>query len=412
MGIELRDGQLKAIKKLRNGSILCGGVGSGKSRTALGYYVFEVCKGSVRVNGAGRTQNMENPRDLYIITTAKKRDSLEWEGECSKFALFKNREESVSKVQVVIDSWNNIKKYKDVYGEFFIFDEQRLVGSGSWVKTFLNISRKNQWILLSATPGDQWTDYIPVFVANGFFKNKTEFNNEHVVFSRFSKYPKIERYVGEKRLEKMRDQILVPIECDKNTIRHHEYVMCDYDKELYRTVFRERWDPYENEPIKETGKLMYLLRRVVNSDESRLWELDKIIGEEKYVIIFYNFDYELDMIKKYLDGFFYWYTEWNGHKHQEVPSGTGDDGWAYLVQYSAGCEGWNCIKTNAMIFFSQNYSYRVLEQAEGRIDRLNTPFTDLHYYHLISSAPIDRAIAQKLKDKQNFNEKAFLGKFA
>lgn len=412
MGIELRDGQLKAIKKLRNGSILCGGVGSGKSRTALGYYVFEVCKGSVRVNGAGRTQNMENPRDLYIITTAKKRDSLEWEGECSKIILSKNREESLSNVKVTIDSWNNIKKYKDVYGAFFVFDEQRLVGSGTWVKTFLNIARKNQWILLSATPGDQWTDYIPVFIANGFFKNKTEFNQDHVVFSRFSKYPKIERYVGEKRLERMRDQILVPIEYDKKTIRYHEYINCEYDKDLYRTVFRERWNPYENEPIEETGKLMYLLRRVVNSDESRLLELDKIIGKEKYVIIFYNFDYELDMIKNYLDGFFYHYQEWNGHKHQDVPSETGEDGWAYLVQYSAGCEGWNCIKTNAMIFFSQNYSYRVLEQAEGRIDRMNTPFTDLHYYHLVSSSPIDRAIAQKLKNKQNFNEKAFLGKFA
>lgn len=406
--INLADYQLEAIKKLKNGSILCGGVGSGKSRTALGYYFFEVCKGSLPVNGVGVSSEMMNPKDLYIITTAKKRDSLEWEEECSKYLICKDSSLSINYVKLTVDSWNNIKKYKDVCNAFFIFDEQRLVGSGVWVKTFLNIARKNQWILLSATPGDQWTDYIPVFVANGFFKNKTEFNNEHVVFARFSKYPKIERYIGEKRLEYFRKQILVPMEVQKRTIRHEEYVTCDYDKELYRVVFRNRWDPYDNCPIEETGKLMYLTRKVVNSDESRIKKFADILDREKFIIMFYNFNYELDMIKNYLDSIHYRYTEWNGQKHQGISEKK--DGWVYLVQYSAGCEGWNCIRTNVMVFFSQNYSYRVLEQAEGRIDRMNTPFEHLYYYHLISKSPIDRAIYQKIKNKQNFNERAFLGR--
>lgn len=417
MSVKLSNYQLKAIDELDNGSILCGGVGSGKSRTALGYYLFRVCEGDVKVLDYEErpwdkigihkaVRRMKNPRDLYIITTAKKRDSKEWQKECGCYLLFEDRKNSLSKVKVTIDSWNNIKKYKDVYGAFFIFDEQRLVGSGTWVKTFLNISRKNQWILLSATPGDQWTDYIPVFVANGFFKNKTEFNRQHCVFSSYTKFPKIERYVGERYLEKLRSKILVQMDDQRMTVRHNEYVITEYDQNVYRTVMRNRWNPYEECPVEEMGKLLYLIRKVVNSDISRIEALDRILRDRKYIIIFYNFDYELEMIKEYLNSIDYRYSEWNGHKHQEILNCK--DGWAYLVQYSAGCEGWNCITTDTIVFFSQNYSYRVLEQASGRIDRMNTPFKDLYYYHLRSNAPIDVAIWRKLKNKKNFNERSFM----
>lgn len=359
----------------------------------------------MKVNGRGRYSPMKTPRDLYIITTAKKRDSLEWDKECANFILFKNPEESVCNVRVTIDSWNNISKYKKVHGAFFIFDEQRVVGSGAWVKAFLDISRKNHWILLSATPGDQWKDYIPVFVANGFFKNRTDFYQNHCVFSRNTTYLKIEKYYNEKRLEKLRDSILVPIKEDRNTIRHDILVEVDYDRRMYRTVFRDRWDPYENEPIAETGKLFYLLRKVVNSDKTRLEKLSEIIEEKSCCIIFYNFTYELEAIRTLCEQTDIPYKEWNGKKHQPLPTG---QRWVYLVQYSAGCEGWNCITTDTVIFFSQSYSYRMTEQAAGRIDRMNTPFVDLYYYHLRSAAPIDLAIHRALSRKRNFNEQSFL----
>ncbi len=416
MAVKLTDYQLKAIDELKNGSILCGGVGSGKSRAALGYYLFKVCKGDTKVIGYeelpwdqngihSRIEEMKEPRDLYIITTAKKRDCKEWQQECSYYMLFEERENSLSNVKVSIDSWNNIKKYKDVYGAFFIFDEQRVVGSGAWVKAFLNISRKNQWILLSATPGDQWSDYIPVFVANGFFKNKSEFTRQHCVFSPYTKFPKIERYIGEKRLEQLRSKILVQMEDERKTIRHNEYIRVDYDQNLYRIVMRNRWDPYENCPIEETGKLLYLIRKVCFSDPSRIEALDRIMKDKKCCIVFYNFTYELHMLREYAEKNGIKYKEWNGEKHQEIPKG---ESWLYLVQYSAGCEGWNCVTTDTMVLFSQNYSYRVLEQACGRIDRMNTPFCDLYYYHFRSNAPIDIAIWRKLKDKKNFNERSFI----
>ncbi len=405
MAIELKRYQLKAIDDMKNGSILCGGVGSGKSRTALGYYLFKVCQGSVKVNGSGMVKEMKFPRDLYIITTAKKRDSKEWQKECSNYLLSEDSEYSLSNVKVTVDSWNNIKKYKDIYGSFFIFDEQRVVGSGAWVKAFLNITRKNQWILLSATPGDQWSDYIPVFVANGFFKNKSDFTRQHCIFSPYTNFPKIERYIGEKKLEALRSSILVHMNDQRDTVRYNEYIIVDYDRELYRTVMKDRWDPYENRPIEETGKLLYLIRKVCFSDPSRIDELDKIVKDKKCVIIFYNFTYELSMLREYADQNNIKYREWNGEKHQELPTG---ESWLYLVQYAAGCEGWNCITTDTVVLFSQTYSYRTLEQACGRIDRMNTPFKYLYYYHFRSNAPIDLAIWRKLKNKQNFNERSFI----
>lgn len=394
---------------MRNGSILCGGVGSGKSRTALAYYLLKECVGNIAIRCEGDQfgcfSEMEKARSLYIITTAKKRDSLEWEKECSSFCLGLDDKTNAYDVDVIIDSWNNIKKYKDVCGAFFIFDEQRVVGSGMWVKTFLNITRKNHWILLSATPGDQWTDYIPVFVANGFYKNKTEFNAKHCVFSRFSKYPRIERYVGEKYLRRYRDQILIPLKDNRKTIRHKIVEPVEYDRTMYRTIFRDRWNPYDNEPIEETGKLMYLIRRCVNSDSSRIEAVDRIVKQRKRAIIFYNYTYELEALREYLDGIDYVYAEWNGQKHEDVPFG---DRWVYLVQYSAGSEGWNCIETDTIIFYSQNYSYRMTEQACGRIDRMNTPYVDLYYYILKSNAPIDLAIDRALDQKKNFNERSFV----
>lgn len=403
--INLREEQLSAINKMKNGSILCGSVGSGKSRTALAYYVARECQGSLKINGHGDFKEMIHPRDLYIITTAKKRDSTEWIKECQPFMLTTDPSTSNSHVKVTIDSWNNIKKYQNVFGAFFIFDEQRVVGYGAWTKAFLNITRKNKWILLSATPGDTWMDYIPVFIANGFYRNKTEFITRHVVYNRYTKYPKVDKYLDTGLLMRHRKEVLVTMKDERDTIRHKMVVPVSYNIGMYRDAMRNGWNPYKNEPIQNAGELCYVLRQIVNSDISRIGEIDRIIKERRKVIIFYNFDYELLALRDYCIENDIEYGEWNGHIHDELPEG---DKWVYLVQYTAGCEGWNCITTDTIIFYSQSYSYRQTEQAAGRIDRINTPFRDLYYYTLKSTASIDSAISRSLSNKRNFNQTAFV----
>ena len=403
MSISLYEHQRKAIDEMKNGCILCGGVGTGKSRTSLAYYYRE--------NGGelDRTDYyvpMRNPRDLYIITTARKRDTFEWEKELHTFLLSSDPElNELYTNTIVIDSWNNIKKYKDVYGAFFIFDEQRVVGSGAWVKAFLKIAKKNQWILLSATPGDTWTDYIPVFVANGFYKNKTEFAREHIVYSRFTKYPKVDRFINTGRLIRHRNDILVDMEFIRSTESHHEDIFVDYDVLMYKEITKTRWNPYKNEPIVNAAELCYVWRKHVNSDQSRQVALLEIFEKHPKMIIFYNFNYELDILKELYYGENVEIAEWNGHKHQPIPT---SKKWVYLVQYTAGAEGWNCITTDTIVFYSQNYSYKVMQQSAGRIDRLNTPFKDLYYYHLKSRAPIDLAISRALKEKKSFNESRYV----
>lgn len=399
---ELRDYQIDAINNMKNGCILVGGVGSGKSRTALGYYYKE--QGGIL--GSKKYVRMKNPKDLYIITTARKRDTLEWEGELPNFLLTTDPKESIYKnMTIVIDSWNNIKKYSNVKGAFFIFDEQRVVGSGAWVKAFLKIAKFNNWILLSATPGDSWKDYIPVFVANGFYRNKTEFVREHIIYSRFTKYPKIDRYVGTGRLIKLRNEILVDMDFVRTTESHHSDIYVNYDSTLYKDVMKTRWDPYENKPIENASRLCYILRKIVNSDTSRIVALMDILEKVPRAIIFYNFDYELDILKNLVYGDKVKVAEWNGHSHQPIPN---SKKWIYLVQYTAGAEGWNCITTDTIIFYSQNYSYKIMEQSSGRIDRLNTPYKDLYYYHLKTRSGIDLAISRALKEKKKFNVERFV----
>lgn len=405
MSVELRQEQLEAIDKMKNGCILCGGVGSGKSRTALAYYILKACKGELKINGKGQFKEMEQPRDLYIITTAKKRDSTEWIKECQPFMLNSDPNTSMSNVKVTVDSWNNIKKYQKVYGAFFIFDEQRVVGYGAWTKAFLDIARKNLWILLSATPGDTWSDYMPVFIANGFYRNKTEFVTRHIVYSRYTKYPKVDKYLDQGVLLKHRKDILVTMKDKRETERHKIYVPVSYNIGTYRMVLKDNWDPYKKDLIKNAGEACYVLRKVVNSDPSRIEETKKILETRDRAIIFYNFDYELFMLRDLCNEIEIDYGEWNGHIHDELPKG---DRWVYLVQYSAGSEGWNCITTDTIIFYSQSYSYRQTEQAAGRIDRMNTTYKDLYYYSLRSTASIDMAIYRALNNKRNFNQSAFV----
>ena len=401
--MKLRDYQLAAIQNMKTGCILNGGVGSGKSLTSLSYYYMQNGGSEIFLTG-GKHKKMKDPKDLYIITTARKRDTMEWEGELSHFLLSTNPDTSAYKNKVIVDSWNNVKKYKEVKGAFFIFDEQRVVGSGEWVKSFLKIAKSNEWILLSATPGDTWNDYIPVFIANGFYKNKSEFLREHAVFARYSKFPKVEKWMGTGKLNRYRRMILVDMKFQRKTEQHHEDVYVDYDIATYKDVMKSRWDIYKQEPIVNAGGLCYTLRRLVNSDPSRSAKLLDIFKQHPKMIVFYNFDYELDILKNLNYGKNVTVSEWNGHKHEPTPT---KGKWVYLVQYTAGAEGWNCISTDTIVFYSQNYSYKIMHQSAGRIDRLNTPFEDLYYYHLKTRSSIDISISRAIKEKKNFNEKGF-----
>ena len=376
--------QKEALSKMHDGCILWGGVGSGKSRVGIAYYM-----------------GTEQHEDLVIITTAKKRDSLDWQVEVAKFGIGTERDATVAGT-VKVDSWNNIDKYKELENCFFIFDEQRLVGSGNWVKAFLKIAKKNRWIMLSATPGDTWLDYIPVFVANGLYKNKTAFVREHVIYSPWTKFPKVDRYVGVQKLVKFRNRILVHMPYKGEATRVPKVIWTDYDKELMHKVSVDRWNPYEDRPIRDVSEMFHLARRVVNSDYSRVNAVERLAKEHKRVIVFYNFNYELELLKQLQ--FEFTIAEWNGHKHQEIPN---TETWIYLVQYTAGAEGWNCTSANTVIFFSLTYSYKQWEQAHGRIDRMNTSFDELYYFSLHSKAWIDSAISGALMNKKSFSERDF-----
>lgn len=448
MSVQLYPYQIDALKKMKNGCILNGGVGSGKSITGISYYYIQNGGSIESVQNGTELVKMKEPMDLYIITTARKRDTFEWEAELKPFGLSNSIAENQYNNEVVIDSWNNIKNYTDVENAFFIFDEDRVTGNGVWVKSFLKIVKSNLWVILSATPGDTWSDYIPVFVANGFYRHRSEFNYKHVIYNPKVQFPQVLRYINTGKLIRYRNDILIDMDYKRNTIPHHMWIGTEYDVDLYNWVVKNRknpfaksgyipcepgifgsvqvgidiltefvfpimegwnytpkkgdWVKYESEPIESPGGLCYALRRISNSHQDRINTVVRIATENPKVIIFYNFDYELDILRSapYVEGTVI--AEWNGHKHQQLPRES--ERWVYLVQYTSGSEGWNCTETDTIIFYSQNYSYKVMTQAAGRIDRLNTKFTDLYYYHLISKSNIDKTIRKTLNEKKTFNE--------
>lgn len=400
MAVKLYPHQTKAVEELSNGKVLVGGVGTGKTITSLVYYFTKILGGTL-----GDLSSTQHTVDIYVITTARKRDSLDWQRDAAQLGVSTTREGSIKGSRIVVDSWNNISKYIDTKDAFFIFDEQRLVGAGAWAKSFIKISKANRWILLSATPGDKWEDYIPLFVANGFVKNRTEFKRNHIVYSSYSRYPKVERYLGVGQLIRWRNSLLVEMPYLKHTKRHMHTVLVDHDKELMEQVVKKRWHPYEERPLRDVSEMFINMRRVAYSDPSRREAVLKLMEKHPRLIIFYSFDYELEMLRTLCyDRPDVEVAEWNGHKHESVPTGKS---WLYFVQYVAGSEAWNCVTTDATCFYSQTYSYKNFEQAQGRIDRLNTPYKDLHYYILVSDSAIDKAVAKALNAKKNFNESDF-----
>jgi hypothetical protein len=381
--MELRPHQKDAIELMRNGCILHGGTGVGKTFTALGYYVKN-----------------ESPRDIYVITTARKRDSLDWEAEALHLRLFVDRDTTQHGV-LTVDSWNNISKYQDVKNAFFIFDEHRAIGQGTWAKKFVKIARQNHWILLSATPGDTWMDYVPVFIANGFFKNITEFRRMHVLYEPFVKFPKVKAYLNEGKLERLRNELLIEMPYERTTNKIMNWVDVSHDKEKVKFIVDKRWHIYENRPLTDVSELYRVVRKLCNTDQDRIDWLRRLIKEHPRIILFYNFDYELFLLreafKDEID-----ILEWNGHQKDEMTEGTS---LLYLVQYTAGAEAWNCTTADAMVFWSLTYSYRNFHQAQGRIDRLDTLYTDLYYYMFVSDSFVDRRIRDALTHKENFNER-------
>lgn len=376
--VQLYDHQIKALAKLKSGSVLCGGVGSGKTLTGLSFYL----------------ENYKE-RELYVITTAKKRNSGEWEEEAALLGI----------TNLVVDSWNNIKNYAKVNGAFFIFDEQRVVGSGTWAKTFIKMAPRNKWIMLSATPGDNWMDYLPLFMANGFYRTKSAFVDMHVEYDPYVKFPRIKRYHNEGILIRHRQSILVMMPVKRHTLRHRTYRETDYDEELYKMAMEKRWDPFDNKPIKNASKLLQVLRRITGTSDSRIHEAAWQIIHAKRLIIFYNYEYEREILVDLCEFLGVYAAEYTGNRHDPLPT---TKEWIYIVQYTAGAEGWNCTTTDSILFYSPNYSYKITEQAEGRIDRINTKYVDLNYTILTSKAPIDQAVIRANIKKQKFNEKAWV----
>lgn len=401
--VTLMPHQLTALEKMHDGCVLVGGVGSGKTFAAIQYF-----------------WDHHREKDLYVFTTARKRDDLDWQDTAILYGVGRDRlvrdDGIIYAGKIVVDSWNNITKYKDIENSFIIADEQRLVGSGTWSKAFIFMAKKNPWIMLSATPGDTWMDYATLFIANGFYKNITSFKREHVIYSPYTKFPKIDRYIGTSKLQDLEKRIVVEMPFERHTTRHIQTHYMDYDTEKLDRIIKDRWHIYEERPLNDMAEMLSCMKRLVNTDGSRVELIRDLMDRYGRLIIFYNFDYELEILRGLVgsgepeegtDGFVS--AEWNGHRHQPVPEG---DKWVYLVQYTAGAEAWNCVRTDRIVFYSLQYSYKVFEQAQGRIDRLNTPYTDLYYDVLTSKSPIDQAIWRSLQGKKSFNERKFLEKYS
>ena len=202
-----------------------------------------------------------------------------------------------------------------------------------------------------------------------------------------------------------RRQILVPMVYKKVTERKRQLIYSEYNTDNYHKIMKERWNIFEDKPIENASELLQIIRKTVATDPDRKLNAKIMMDAHDRLIIFYNYNYERDVLIEIAEELGKEYFEWNGHAHEDIPD---QEQWLYFVQYTAGAEGWNCISTNVIMFYSVNYSFRYMEQAEGRIDRINTPYNVLEYYYLTSHSQIEKDILSTVNRKKNFNASAWV----
>lgn len=377
MAVTFKDYQKRAINQMHNGCILCGGVGAGKSLTSLGYIDKVYPSGTV-----------------YIITPARKRNTGEWFDDI--------RKNDMDETRFVVDSWNNLSKYKDVKDAFFLFDEQKVSGKGTWAKSLIRIAKSNQWILLSATPGDTYDDYATVLIANGFVRNRTTWYDEYCV-TKSQPFFHIVDHKNKDVIDMMIRRIFIKMDYQSDKKRIERVIpiqarSAGEEKEILMT----HKAPGAQMPFTTFAAAIAYVRMNCYDKSKKTEALRKIIEKHKKIIVFYNFLSEKLEIERAAIDANVTINFYNGQRHDPIPD---TDEWVYGVQYNSGAEAWNCITTNAMVFYSPNYSYKTMEQAHGRIDRVNSPYECLYYYMLLNELNIDNKVMNALSSKKDFNEK-------
>lgn len=393
--------QEKILNKSKENYLFHLGTGTGKTIIALHHYI-----------------KYSYPLDLIIIAPAVKVKEGGWDREI-KF-VFNELGLEMPKYEVV--SYSKLKKYVAKKGHY-IFDECHYIKNSTSLRGKISKELVKKYAtcfsLLSATPASKWEEWCNYFILWGICKNKTEFYKRYVVMGR-QRYGSIEfnTVVGYQNTELLKEHI--KRRTSKKYTVNDMVEMPDLIEQYIEFKCSSEYKKIKNDRIMESNgsiikldtisKLYSTLRQQANITD-KLEYLEYIINsnEEDNVLIFYNFNYEKDMIINYLkskkikvDYIINGVTKNYPIKENfELINNT-----VTLVQIQAGGTGIELTYINKVVYFSPTYSYQDYIQSIGRAYRNGQENKVLVYKFKVLNS-IETDIWECLERKEDFNERLY-----
>lgn len=144
-------------------------------------------------------------------------------------------------------------------------------------------------------------------------------------------------------------------------------------------------------------------RQLCNSKDKQQAFIDLINSINDRVVVFYNFDSELDTLKTLVKD--RPIAEVNGHTNTEQIYHDNDN-CVLFVQYQAGARGLNLQDGNKIIYYSLTLSSDLFEQSKKRIHRIGTKYP-CFYWILQTKDSVEESIYKSLNRQEDYNEELF-----
>lgn len=295
-------------------------------------------------------------------------------------------------------------KLGDYKGRFIIFDEIHFVKNPTSERgktAQLLIKNSKGFLGLSATPlSNGWEDSMNYFIMFGMAKNKTSFIREYA--SGLDHYYKPYGWKGD---------LLSPM-WEAISIFRDKHDMTDLPKLTLQDVYFKKSTRYSKilkdriceDIVYDTVPKLYAgLRQYANLKHKGEYLNELLEGTSENVVVFYNFNTELDEIMKAIPkGKKVFIANGKGYSIPQKGKWGNVKNSVSVVQYQSGGTGIEMQYAYTVVFFSPTYSYQDYEQSMGRVYRTGQE-ENVTAYLFKTRGTVETAIWKSLEKKKDFN---------
>lgn len=350
---------------------------------------------------------------VIIATTASKCHSKDF--QTTELIKFTSPEFRAHLVSLEVVSWHMLKKWTDkkspqqLANYYFVADELQRCRQGVsslMGRAFLFITKHcKAWTGYTGTPGDNWLQFHPYFIATGKIKNKTEFMRDYTISQQYP-FPMVLGFRHEDTLKGWwRD---ISYEPDTSEVMSQlpaetHQIMRFPTPKGYKKVLKSS-TTLDGEFLDSNMALYHHLRQMC-ATKQKLDALEDLLSSlSSPLVIFFNYTCEREQILGLAAHMKRKVWRIDGECHEIPTEETIGQNDIVLCHYLSGSEALNLQFCHYMVFYSPNYSYSISVQAKGRVKRVGQQ-NPMFFYSFLCSDSIEEEVMDCIKQKKDFAEK-------